>query len=327
MVFPRTGSGKKRRNPYGRPLAAVRARMIDYIWQGEGMPTNGVDSVTRDTTEIGGPYSDIDHYDIIDMTLPIDGFTSRGILAYPEGTPSEWLLIYHPGHAEHFLADTALTNIWHPLMRDHRYHVLTMSMPLAGPNPMNFTSNGVSITGDHDSLQGLEDLDLPTLRLFLDPVIRAINWARDEGFTKIAMLGLSGGGWTTHFSAALDTRITKSYAWAGSLPHTFTAYDGSRDYEQDAVHPVYDIADFPTIYSLAAFGGRRHVQGLNLNDEIYPAAGNTTAIAAYEARVRDNLRGDPGASFAVYTDSSVHADPQHVISPTAREWIAADING
>ena len=38
------------------------------------------------------------------------------------------------------------------------------------------------------------------------------------GYKHIVMAGLSGGGWTTTISAAIDPRITLSMPIAGSMP-------------------------------------------------------------------------------------------------------------
>ena len=46
----------------------------------------------------------------------------------------------------------------------------------------------------------------------------AVNFAKAQGYSKIVMVGLSGGGWTTTVAAGLDPRIDLSIPIAGSLP-------------------------------------------------------------------------------------------------------------
>jgi PhoPQ-activated pathogenicity-related protein len=48
-----------------------------------------------------------------------------------------------------------------------------------------------------------------------------VGWCADAealGYKHIVMAGLSGGGWTTTISAAIDPRITLSMPIAGSMP-------------------------------------------------------------------------------------------------------------
>ena len=48
--------------------------------------------------------------------------------------------------------------------------------------------------------------------------VMAVNFAKAQGYSKIVMVGLSGGGWTTTVAAGLDPRIDLSIPIAGSLP-------------------------------------------------------------------------------------------------------------
>lgn len=55
------------------------------------------------------------------------------------------------------------------------------------------------------------------MRFFIEPVVLAVNYAKALGYDEIVMLGLSGGGWTTTVSAAVDSRIKLSIPVAGSV--------------------------------------------------------------------------------------------------------------
>lgn len=56
------------------------------------------------------------------------------------------------------------------------------------------------------------------LRCLLTMPVLALNYAQALGLTNNAAAGLSGGGWSTTLIAALDTRVQKSFAVAGSQP-------------------------------------------------------------------------------------------------------------
>ena len=45
-----------------------------------------------------------------------------------------------------------------------------------------------------------------------------MNYAKAQGYDDVYMAGLSGGGWSTTFAAAIDKRIKGSFPIAGSVP-------------------------------------------------------------------------------------------------------------
>ena len=69
----------------------------------------------------------------------------------------------------------------------------------------------------HEWFQQWEDKGDYTMRFFIEPVVLAVNYAEALGYDEIVMLGLSGGGWTTTVSAAVDSRIKLSIPVAGSV--------------------------------------------------------------------------------------------------------------
>jgi len=107
------------------------------------------------------------------------------------------------------------------------------------------------------------------LRLFLDPTLVSLNYLlKLNNYRDVNMVGLSGGGWTTNLVAALDERVRLSFSVAGSMP-VYYRHDGSiGDIEQFVPGLYRDIAGYPDLYVLGAFGeGRKQVQILNRNDD------------------------------------------------------------
>ena len=71
---------------------------------------------------------------------------------------------------------------------------------------------------DHEWMRQWEEQGDSPLRYFLEPTYLTVNYAKAAGYEKIYMAGLSGGGWSTTFAAAIDKRIDGSFPIAGSLP-------------------------------------------------------------------------------------------------------------
>jgi hypothetical protein len=133
------------------------------------------------------------------------------------------------------------------------------------------------------------------------------------------MVGLSGGGWTTTVSAAVDTRIKISVQVAGSLPFEF--WNGLESHEEQTLPALYNIAAYRDLYILGSAGvGRRQAQVLNRNDTCcfkpgwagFSAASWEPTIRSYEAAIRTALvnMGDRGIFRAEIDDAA----PVHQIS-------------
>ena len=88
--------------------------------------------------------------------------------------------------------------------------------------------------GSHSWFEQFEEMGDEVMRYFLEPVVLAVNYAVNVlKYKHIAMVGLSGGGWTTTIAAAIDSRITLSMPIAGSMPKTRSTF-----------YPQY-VPDFP----------------------------------------------------------------------------------
>ncbi len=183
------------------------------------------------------------------------------------------LAIVNPGHTCDYGTNYQDSQMVFELLAEG-YAVLATFMPLY--TPLQCTGNHNALFDRTKSLRPAGGLN--PISYFLDPVRRSLNYAIAKyGYTTIDMVGLSGGGWTTTFYPALDTRVTTSVAIAGSEPFYMRP---TADAEQENV-PVSgnDFFDFTVngseiftgykdLYVLAAFGaGRRHTQVLNRDDD------------------------------------------------------------
>lgn len=187
------------------------------------------------------------------------------------------------------------------------YDVFIFSMPLKGIN-MGPGTNSTFYHNDHWWFLQWEQQGDHALRYFLEPVVMTANFAVKAGYSDIFMAGLSGGGWSTTFSAAMDPRIKASFPIAGSLPCAMrdprTGTD-AEDFEQSCMptkHPVgpkddkpgraaFAACNYTCMYLLAGLEPERfQVQILHEYDGCcFPTHGRHDKVLAYEAGIRAEL--------------------------------------
>lgn len=158
-----------------------------------------------------------------------------------------------------------------------------------GPMPLRRWS-----TADHNAYAWLELEGMEPLQLFLTPVLQAVNRVVSEKNPRsIYMVGLSGGGWTTHIYAALDPRIRGSFPVAGNLPFFLgPASAAAGDYEQKRI-PMLGYG-YLAYYALAALEQDRYqVQFINQFD---PCCFYGIGAQLYEPHVEAAVArlGNPG---------------------------------
>ena len=163
---------------------------------------------------------------------------------------SETLVIFHDGHAVttgcHYNVEETVD--W---LNRLGYDVMHLQMPFHGCNAVDpLHPRRHSWFEQFSGPDGVHSENFPFMRFFLEPVWLTINYAVALGYTKIAMVGLSGGGWTTTLMAAIDTRIGLSLPVAGSMPCDFA--HTSWDYEQFCDQPWAAEANYSSLYVLAA---------------------------------------------------------------------------
>lgn len=209
------------------------------------------------------------------------------------------LAIVHQGHQGglkdgiDWVTDTLL---------DRGFYVMLMQMPLVGWNKCNrwvLPDREIQIpergTAGHDEMiASLEGLDGSPLKYFVEPVIVGVNHFINmfPGYKSIVMIGLSGGGWTTHLAGAIDTRINLTIAVAGSYPlYVRPYYKGSRgDAEQYLPQLYKERASYLDLYIMSSVGrARKHVQLLNKYDSCcFYGLGVKSYQAAIEEIVDEN---------------------------------------
>lgn len=308
----------------------ARQQLVAYVWEQAELPYDRlptrVDKGFADDAFAESP--NLSRIDVLVMDLDF-GFVARAHYLVPT-TANGRLAIYQEGHDGSF-RDHARATLEAFLAAG--FAVLALDMPMRGLNswptlidvpeigPVPFGSDS------HWNLALLESADFAPVRLFLDPILRGLNYLEQHyGRRPTIMLGISGGGWTTTVYAALDMRITRSYPVAGTLPFFLRQphpgsgrFTSDGDYEQ-RVAELYRRASYLDLYVLGSIGdGRKQLQITNKYDPCCffgdGAKFYTSAVA--EAVAATGLGGD----YRLVVDDT-HA--RHAISPHALDLIMAD---
>lgn len=236
--------------------------------------------------------------------------------------PKKEVVFYHQGHEGDFIAGKKTIDYF----IERGYPVYAFAMPFLFKN--NFVNeNVVDSVPFRDRIRYLPGgwghgwikfQDNP-LSFFLLPVISTVNYVKSiNPDAQIFMLGISGGGWTTHMAGAIDPRIKKSFGVAGSYPLYISMNDPEvsayGDYEQ-TYEPLFKAIDYLDLYVLSCSENRNHYQILNLND---PCCFKKGLGYLYEDGVNKKNREMSFGRFEVFIDSS---NTQHSISQISLDYI------
>jgi hypothetical protein len=199
------------------------------------------------------------------------------------------------------------------------FDVLAVFMPHVSDSTCNLDHCRIintTIPGDHPAAYGL--------RFFLEPEIVSLNYLLEKtNYNNVNMVGLSGGGWTTNLLTAIDDRIKFSFSVAGSMPLFYRSGGSMGDIEQFLPELYRDVAGYPDLYVLGAYGkGRRQVQILNRNDDCCfgqkqhdPDRSYDGDLKTFEGSVKEKLKalGADGQYYLVIDETA----PCHQISEFA----------
>jgi hypothetical protein len=245
------------------------------------------------------------------------GIESNAYWFMPTSKKLKACVLVHQGHGGDFIAAKPMIK----MLLDADYCVVAMSMPLLGQNnqpwvtlpnigPLHLTAH------DHLAYLNMPDGGLP-IQLFIEPVMAMIHFLQAQlPSAPIDMLGLSGGGWTTLVSAAVDSRIRKSVIIAGDLPLMFRAGNARDwgDYEQ--MHPsLQQHVNSFQLHALGATANRKQVVIFNEFDECcYAGRAGLMFIPPIQQKLTQLHQGQ----LHLYIDSSHN---QHQISTASRQLI------
>lgn len=296
-----------------------RDELVRYVWKDDGFPyarlPDGVEEGVEDDK-----YSALANLERIDkIVVSMEHGIDSVVYHFRPARSNRRLVIYHEGHGGDFVLGKGAIQFF----LDEGYSVMAFSMPLMGMNSrpkVDFPSFGRLLLSMHNYLRFLESENFSPIKFFVEPVAAVLNYAeKNLDFRSVAVVGISGGGWTATLYAALDPRVSKSYPVAGSLPLYMSHVTCTGEYEQ-FLPDLYRAANYLELYVLGSYGeGRRQLQVLNKYDNVCLAG---DGYLTYEKEVQRTVAQLGKGRFDVYLDDSHKG---HKISRHALDVILDDL--
>ena len=280
----------------GEDVTRVRKELIAFIWKNDGQLPNSSEVVRADA-DLPEPLA-TSPATCETLTIAMThGFKSVVYHIRPK-QPTRKLALFHQGHDNNVWSGGGAETV--TFLLDKGYAVMVFQMPLFGDNKQFAPAGVVS----HNGMEQLVASDLEPIRIFMEPVAVAVNYAaKDTVQDDVVMIGLSGGGWTTTLYAAIDRRVRLSFPVAGSLPdYLRVGRPGDKGDWEQYYRALYEIANYLDLYVLGSSGpGRKQRQVLNKYDSCcFWGVGYRT----YEKHVQAAVGESGAGGFDVYLDDS-----------------------
>jgi len=255
-------------------IAAKRAYMIGYVFNGNGLPTASVpDAITTGFTGtinqtttgalVGASSTNRLRWDFTDGQGYVWSSYTYHIL---NATPNGKCVTVSGGHSSesnHIDCLNALLGQGFDIF----YVALPCTFQNTETNP-NIVGTGTSAHNDFLT-GGLDSVTFNALEIFFFEKIRNLNYAdANYSYTEHYVTGCSGGGWTTMMLMALDTRFKRGVPMRGVKSILFRAFTDESspsgwDFEQgppaglaSRIDTFYQTCTYFDIMLLAISGGR-----------------------------------------------------------------------
>ncbi|SIS51392.1 hypothetical protein SAMN05421766_102505 [Zobellia uliginosa] len=292
-------------------IDSLRNVLRNEIFGSEFLPTSIPDTIFEVQDEYFAQLENLKNIDQFEIKQDY-GLKSIGYIFHPKSSNNR-LIIYHQGHSGGF--NLGKNTIQYFLKKG--FTIYALAMPLKGKNNhpvIEVKKLGKIHLENHEELKYL---DTP-LQYFIAPVVTMVNYAKKQNYNEIAMIGISGGGWTTTVTAALDPRINYSFPVAGTYP-MFVRYSKPSknygDFEQTHVG-LYQKVNYLDMYIMGATGKNRYqFQILNKYDSCCFEGDD---YKKYVDFVSEKVRAFESGKFLFYSDTS---HKQHKISDIALKQI------
>ncbi len=314
---------------------AKHQRLLEMTWGTSTLPTHEP-HIVETAINPGGSNADerynhlpnLRQVDRLTIELPF-GFKSAPYLFQPQAS-NQKLIVYHQGHRGDFIVgiDTIAYFV------QQGYAVLAYAMPLFRPNITPSTLDiprigTVPTFYGHENFRLLEPFIVGNiLRFFMEPIVVGLNYVQTLNFADVAMVGISGGGWSTVMAAAIDHRIRNSYPVAGTSPlyqrldrlppdDKITEYG---DYEQ-WLPGIFPELTYFELYILNVTGQHRHQ--LAIYNRYDPCCFWGDRAMHWARPLQDYLRSlENTGTFQLHIDDT---HTEHQISPAALALIEAHL--
>jgi hypothetical protein len=181
-----------------------------------------------------------------------DGLVASGYFLDPK-QQSRCVVIFNGGHGPWWMESTSFLRT--ALLQG--CVVAALNMPLIdAPTTVVKDGKHINVATPYNNHFGLATLARPgdnVLDLFVTAPLSLVDWFEDaRPGQPVIMTGFSGGGFVTTASAALDSRVTRSIAVAGSAA-SVDPENCIDDYEQ-CLPELVEAFTWDDLYFLSAFG-------------------------------------------------------------------------
>jgi len=245
----------------------VRSMLIKFFWGRKGIPTDKPPLLiqSKGKGELFKSISSIERIDKLIVKMAF-GLESHIFHFLPKDNNGK-IILFHQGHRNYYMKGRHLKQFL-----DRGYSVVVFCMPLlclnSRPSVVLPRLGQINITS-HDQMRFIKIQSGHQLKFFIEPVVVMLNYLqKNYEYRHIAMIGISGGGWTTTLAAAIDDRINSSFPVAGSYPIYLRSGSSEEwgDWEE-TVTELYNTINYFEIYILGGYGvGREQVQVINKYD-------------------------------------------------------------
>ena len=302
-------------------LLNKREALIHYIWKENGFPYDKMPTKIEQNIQ-DDRFSDLRNLAKIDkITILMDyGVDSKAYLFLASKSNNN-LVIYHQGHDGDFVLGKNTIQYF----LDNNYSVMAFSMPLLEPNSqpvVDLQNFGKLKLTSHDDLRFLESEEFSPIKFFVEPIAVSLNYVeKTYQFESYNMVGISGGGWTTVLYSAIDTRISKDYSVAGSVPMylRFNNPKNIGDYEQ-MVPGLYNVAEYLDLYIMASYGDNRGQ--IQIFNEYDPCCFSGLGFQTYESEIKNSVLNLGKGKFDIFLDET---NTKHSISDDSLGVILKDM--
>jgi hypothetical protein len=221
-------------------IAAIRANMIDYLFNGNGLPSNAVPDVIvssytgtlgqLNTSNLTG-VTRVDSLDF-DFTDWQGGvWTSKVYHIITSATPKNILVMVHGGHGSEEYHKACIQDLL-----DEGYDVMYCFLPVTFQNTTtnpNITLDGVN-GHNHILENGVETVSFSGMELFLYDKVMGLNYMdANYAYSAYYGTGCSGGGQMIKTLQAIDTRLTNVVAVRGYQANSGVFWEAGSDFSSD----------------------------------------------------------------------------------------------
>jgi len=298
----------------------VRSMLINFFWGRKGIPTDKPPLLiqSKGKGELFKSISSIERIDKLIVKMAF-GLESHIFHFLPKDNNGK-IILFHQGHRNYYMKGRHLKQFL-----DRGYSVVVFCMPLlclnSRPSVVLPRLGQIKITS-HDQMRFIKIQSGHQLKFFIEPVVVMLNYLqRNYEYRHIAMIGISGGGWTTTLAAAIDDRIKSSFPVAGSYPIYLRSGSSEEwgDWEE-TVTALYNTINYFEIYILGGYGvGREQVQVINKYD---PCCFGGIKWQTYSDIVRRRIQELGLGKWDLFLDDTHY---EHQISDGSMKMILANL--